>query len=52
MDGLDFTGLGWVWAIHTSLNGFKWAIGFEGLQLIYYSLKPNQTHPFDTPTHT
>ena len=30
MGGLSFTGLDWVWAIHTLLNGSKWAIGFEG----------------------
>ena len=38
-------GLGWVWAIHTLLNGPKWAIVFLRTQLIYYPLKPTHLTP-------
>ncbi len=42
--------MGWVWVIHTLLNGPKWAIGFLRTQPIYYPPKPTQTHLFDTPS--
>jgi hypothetical protein len=45
MDGLGFNGLGWVCALHTLLNGFKWAIGFLRTQPIYYPPKPTHLTP-------
>ncbi len=50
MSELGFNGMGWVWAIHTLLNGSKWTIEFLKTQPIYYPPKPIQAHPFETLT--
>ena len=45
MGGLGFNGLGWVWTLHTLLNGSKWVIGFLRTQPIYYLPKPTHLTP-------
>ena len=45
MGGLGFNGLGWIWAMHTLLNGPKWVIGFLRIQPIYYPPKPTYLTP-------